>query len=261
MKKIGIIAPSGCVENFNGDIVKKFFEKFEIDVKIFNSCISKFRYMAGDDNLRADDINSAFADKTLDAIICARGGYGAIRLLDKIDFDLVSKNKKPFVGFSDITILLMAFYKFSNLQSFHAPMVVNGILNMNDDEFLQYKNDILNPFYKTKFKNAVLWGGNLASIVSTFGAYDLIPDDDIILFIEDINEPDYKIDRMLNQILLNKKLSSKIKGVIFGDFYGAGKYINEIKQEFIKKLSCPFEENLNISHNPKNQVIPFGIKL
>ena len=79
--------------------------------------------------------------------------------------------------------------------------------------------------------------------------------------MEDIKEPDYKIDRMLNQILRNSFLKEKIKGVIFGDFSGTGKYLEDIKKEFIDVLGVPFENNLNIGHNENNIVVPFGLKL
>lgn len=261
MKKIGIIAPSGCVENFCEYEVKNFFARYKTDAAVFPSCMAKFRYMAGQDYLRADDINSAFSDKTIDAIICARGGYGAIRLLDKIDYKIIKENKKPFVGFSDVTALLIAFYKKAGLCGFHGKMVANGVLNMTDEEFLNYKKSIETPSFSSKLTGGVLWGGNLATIVSLFGGEDFIPNDDIILFVEDINEPDYKLDRMFAQILRNKSLCPKIKGVIFGDFIGAGKYLNEIQKEFAEKLNVPYEFNLNIGHGKINITVPFGLHI
>lgn len=261
MKKVGIIAPSGVVENFDEGVIKNFFEHQKIDVVIFPSVKSKFRYMAGYDDVRLNDLHNAFLDKTIDTIICARGGYGAIRLLDKIDYKLISKNKKSFIGFSDITALLISFYKNSNLLSFHGKMAINGILKMNDTEFLKYKKDIEKPNFKSNLNGGILWGGNLATIVSLFGSNNYIPNEDIILFIEDINEPDYKIDKMLTQILRHKSLKEKIKGVIFGEFIGAGKYLDEIQQEFINKLSVPYEINLNITHGENNITVPFGLKI
>lgn len=261
MKKIGIIAPSGCVDNFDENKIFNFFRRFEIEPVIFPSCKNKFRYMAGDDSSRVNDIHSAFCDKTIDTVICLRGGYGAIRLLDKIDYNLIKENKKPFVGFSDITLLLIYFYKKAGLKTFHGKMAYNGVLNMSDEEFIKYISSIENPSFKTSLKGGVLWGGNLASIVSLFGREDFIPDEDIILFIEDINEPDYKIDRMFNQILRNEPFKNKIKGVIYGEFMGAGKYLDEIKHEFISKLSVPFENNLNITHGNSNIIVPFGLKM
>lgn len=260
MKKVAIIAPSGSIENFDDKKVITFFENKNIEAVIFPSCHSNFRYMAGDDNLRVQDIHNAFLDKTIDTIICARGGFGAIRLIDKINYKIIENNKKPFVGFSDITILLISFFKKANLTSFHAPMAVNGVINMNDFEFENYKNEIENNSFKTKLKNGILWGGNLASIVSLFGSIneDYIPDSDIILFLEDINEPDYKIDKMFHQILRNKALSSKVKGIIFGDFTGSGKYLDEIQFEFASFLNVPYEINKNIGHIKNNLILPFG---
>lgn len=263
MKKIGIIAPSGCAENFDENKVRSFFDRFGKDTVIFPSCFLKYRYMAGEDKIRLEDIHSAFLDKTIDTIICLRGGYGAIRLLDEIDYELISKNKKNFVGFSDITSLLISFYKNSGLKGFHGKMVLNGILNMDEKEFLQYVNSIENPVFKTELTGGILWGGNLATIVSLFGSKEetYIPNEDIILFIEDINEADYKIDKMCNQILRNEKLASKIKGIIFGDFIGAGKYLEEIQCEFAAKLGVPFETNLNVGHGVNNVIVPFGHKV
>ncbi len=260
MKKVGIIAPSGAIENPDEKKIKTFFGQFGIEAVVFPSCFKKFRYMAGSDDIRLDDIHSAFLDKTIDTIICARGGYGAIRLIDKIDYDIIKRNKKPFVGFSDITILLISFYKMAGLKSFHGKMAINGVLTMEKDEFFEYKKSIEENSFKTSLKGGILWGGNLASVVSLFGSEEklYIPNEDIILFLEDINEPDYKIDRMLNLILRNKNLREKIKGVIFGEFTGTGEYLEEIKAEFINKLNVPFETNLNISHSKRNIVVPLG---
>ena len=260
MEKVGIIAPSGSIENLDKEKIISFFNNKNIEVTLFPSCFKKFRYMAGNDEIRLNDIHEVFLDKTIDTIICARGGYGALRLIDKIDYEIIKNNKKTFIGFSDITVLLISFYKHSNLLSYHAKMAVNGVVNMNDNEFAVYKNEILNNSFKTDLKGGILWGGNLASLVSLFGSdkETYIPDKDIILFLEDINEPDYKIDKMLNQILRNRALSSKIKGVIFGDFSGSGKYLNKIKLEFVQKLNVPYETNLKIGHNKNNITVPFG---
>lgn len=262
MKKVGIIAPSGVLENFNCEEVESFFSSWGIETKIYDSCFAKFRYMAGEDTLRLKDLHSAFEDETIDTIICARGGYGALRILDEINYDLIKQNKKPFVGFSDVTILLAAFYKKASLLSFHGKMAANGVVKMKEEEFLNYKNSIENPSFSSALSGGVLWGGNLASIVSLFDdGSSFVPDEDLILFLEDINEPDYKIDRMLTQILRNKTLPKRVKGVIFGDFIGAGKYLDEIKHEFVEKLGVPFEENLNITHGNSNVVVPFGLKI
>lgn len=263
MKNVAIIAPSGCVDDFDEKKISSFFIHHDLNVFIYPSCYKKYRYMAGDDNERLKDIHDAFLNKTIDTIIALRGGYGAIRLLDKIDYELIKENKKNFVGFSDITLLLVSFYKRANLVSFHGKMAINGVINMNDKEFLNYKNSIENKIFNSNLKGGILWGGNLASIISLFGSDPdtYIPDEDIILFLEDINEPDYKIDRMFNQILRNIPLREKIKGVIFGEFIGAGRYLEDIKEEFINSLCVPYENKSDIGHGESNIVVPFGIKI
>ena len=158
-------------------------------------------------------------------------------------------------------------------------MALNGISKMNEREFLKYKNAIENNIYTMpKFNcservwkkgglypgdGAVLWGGNLATIVSLFGspAESYVPNEDIVLFLEDINEPDYKIDRMLTQILRNIYLKNKIKAVIFGEFKGAGEYLNEILKEFVDTLNVPYAFDMNITHGANNTIVPVGLKL
>ncbi len=266
MKNIAIIAPSGCIKNIEKLYsAKQFLENFGISGTIYPSCFENFRNMAGDDNLRLKDLHDAYLNKNIDTIICARGGYGALRLLDKIDYNLIKDNPKKLVGSSDITALLISIYKKTGQINYHAKMALNGISEMQADEFLNYKNAIENNFYYCPLKGAegVLWGGNLATITSLFGApYETyIPNEDIILFIEDINEPDYKIDRMLAQILRNTPLREKIKGVIFGEFLGAGENLNDILNEFSASLNMPFAFDPAITHGKANTIVPFGMRI
>lgn len=264
MKKIGIVAPSGSVENPEKlEIAGEFLKSFGLDFKIFPSCYKTFRYMAGDDNERLKDFHDAYLDDTIDTIICARGGYGAIRILDKIDYKIIRENPKKFVGSSDITALLTSIFNKTGQITYHAKMALNGLIAMDSTEFSAYKNAIDNNVYNLpKFNNiapnGVLWGGNLATIVSLFGSADYLPNQDIILFLEDINEPDYKIDRMLTQIL-RSPLKSKIKGVIWGEFIGAGRFLAEIQNEFTEALKVPFAFDDSITHGPKNAVVPVGL--
>ena len=300
MKKVGIIAPAGNIEEFEKLYeAEKFLSRFDIKVKIFKGCSDNFRYMASSDDLRLEDLHSAFLDPEIDTIICARGGYGALRLLDKIDYSIIKNNPKKFVGSSDITALLVSIHKKTGLVTYHAKMALNGVSKMGEREFLKYKNAIEKDFYQMpKFHcservwkqgglypgdGAVLWGGNLATIVSLFGSApeSYIPNEDIVLFLEDINEPDYKIDRMLTQILRNKPLKDKIKAVIFGEFVfknvqgvqtpigntvgsasrTAGGHLNEILKEFVDTLNVPYAFDMNITHGDNNTVVPVGMKI
>ncbi len=269
MKNVAIIAPAGNIKNPKKLVAaQNFLKNFNIEAKLFSSCNEKFRYMAGDDTIRLEDLHNAYSDKNIDTIICARGGFGTIRLLDKIDYDIIKNNPKKLIGSSDITALLISIYKKTGQINYHAKMALNGISEMDTKEFLNYKNAIENNIYTLpEFKNGtpkgILWGGNLATIVSMFGVpYEsYVPDEDIILFVEDINEPDYKIDRMLTQILRNPPLKKRIKGVIFGEFIGAGEYLNDILKEFTTNLNIPYAFDKNITHGKNNTIIPLGLKV
>src|SRR5690606_23287768 len=102
-------------------------------VKLGPSCYSIHGYLAGKDQLRADDINSMFKDEEVDGIICLRGGYGAPKILDKVDFELIKSNPKVFVGYSDITALHMSMNQISSLVTFHGPMAASDIAQGLDD--------------------------------------------------------------------------------------------------------------------------------
>lgn len=291
MEKVGIIAPAGNIEDVEKLYeAEKILSSFNIKVKIFKGCRDKFRYMAGSDVIRLEDLHDAFLDPEIDTIICARGGYGTLRLLDKIDYNIIKNNPKKFVGSSDITALLVTIYNKTGLVTYHAKMALNGITKMGEREFLKYKNAIEKGFYQMpKFHcservwkqgglypgdGAVLWGGNLATIVSMFGSApeSYIPNEDIVLFLEDINEPDYKIDRMLVQILRNKPLKERIKAVILGEFIstntegmrtsiGSDGFLNEILKEFVDKLNVPYAFDMSITHGESNTVVPVGMKI
>lgn len=270
MKNIAIIAPAGHIEDIEKlSSAKSVLENFGMNVKIFESCYKKLRYMAGDDKERIDDLHNAYLNPEIDTIIAARGGYGAIRLLDKIDYNIIKNNPKKIIGSSDITALLISIYKYSGQITYHAKMALNGISKMNEAEFLNYKNAIENNTYALPRltpdipKNTILWGGNLATIVSLFGTppETYVPDKDITLFIEDINEPDYKIDRMLTQILRNKPLKNKIKGVIFGEFTGSSQYLDEILKEFAANIGVPYTFDPNITHGDNNTIVPIGLSI
>lgn len=269
MKNIAIIAPSGNIEDKDRLFrAKEALENFNMNVKIYPSCLKSFRYMAGSDKERLDDLHNACLDPEIDTIIAARGGYGTIRLLDKIDYNIIKNNPKKIVGSSDITALLVSIYNHTGQITYHGKMALNGISKMEKDEFSAYKNAVENNIYNLpKFTgtrpSGVLWGGNLATIISMFGAppETYAPKEDIILFIEDINESDYKIDRMLTQILRNPALKNCIKGVIFGEFTGCGPYLDEILQEFATNLNVPFAYDLNITHGEKNTIVPIGLKI
>ncbi len=271
IKTIALVAPSGDIRNIDEirkkintlkirfNIVKYFDENPQID--------SKYAYLADSDENRAKYLLEAFLDSDVDLILPVRGGYGAIRLIEKFDFEKIKNEEKYFAASSDLTIFLAHLYKKTKVKCFHSLMLGNGFvenLEKLDNNIDIIENDKFNlnpiPIFKSNSKKTqgILWGGNLSTIVSMFGNDSYLPEEDIILFIEDLNEPLYKIDKMIYQIYRNKKLKEKIKGIIFGDFYFENNEIMPLLKDFSKMfdVNCFIEKN--ITHRENNITIPYG---
>ena len=125
MKTIGIIALSGACDKEKVLNAKKFFESKGFNVKLSENIFDKDRYLAGSDDKKLEELHKFFSDSEIDIIMCARGGYGAIRLVNRIDYDLIKKNPKIFCGFSDVTALLLRIYKKTGIVVYHGPMATS----------------------------------------------------------------------------------------------------------------------------------------
>lgn len=268
---IAIIAPAGVVtQKENIYRAKEYFESQGHKVVLGEHIFCQDRYMAGTDEQRLFDLHNAFRDKSIDAIICARGGYSSLRLINKIDYNLIKKNKKFFCGYSDITVLSAMFLKRSGLITYSGPMAIgdfgqktlstytleNFYKVASTDEKVSYKSENI---IRSGNAKGIMWGGNLASIVSLCGI-DFIPNKDFIFFTEDINEPVYKIDKMMHQLLDIKEFRMKVKGIIFGDFIDRGypQQINTLFEEIAKELNIPVLGGFKITHNKDKITIPYG---
>ena len=188
---------------------------------------------AGEDADRADDLNRAFADHEIDAIICAQGGAGTARMLPYIDFGIIARNPKIFVGYSDVTVLQIAMLQKCGLATFYGPMVATDIgrafTSFTDKHFFQLLTtseenaEVRNrPGKKmvTLFPGEAhgqLVGGCLSLFVSTLGTEWEVDTRDKILFFEDIDERPHRVDRYLTQLLLAHKLQTA-SAIIFGAF-------------------------------------------
>ncbi len=226
---IAIIAPSGEVNIEKIKSAVQYFENKGYKVKLGANSSKCRNYLAGSDNERAEDLNNAFADKDVNAIVCARGGYGAIRLIDKIDFDIIKNNPKIFCGYSDITALSAMILKKTGLITYSGPMAQsdfsdNDINSFTEEKFFEtLSSDLLEiepenlKIYHTGEAEGILFGGNLATIASLCGL-DFIPDEKFIFFAEDICEPVYKIDRYFTQLLNIEKFKNNLTGIVLGDF-------------------------------------------
>ncbi|MBN1638947.1 MAG: LD-carboxypeptidase [Ignavibacteriales bacterium] len=281
---IGVIAPASYPANPER-IEKgvKYLEGLGYRVEVGKNVGHERGYLAGEDSERLEDLHSMFKNKHVKAIFCVRGGYGAGRLLAQIDFNLIAKNPKIFVGYSDITVLQMAFYKKTGLVTFAGPMVavdfIEDVSPFTEENFWRVITSnkkigkIENPNNEkilaiTKGNGlGTLLGGNLALIISIMGT-DYLPDfKNSILLMEDIGEPPYRVDRMFNQLKI-AKIFKNIRGIILGDFTDCYETdpdkktltLNQVIADYLEKLNIPILYNLKHGHIKHNITIPFGVK-
>ena len=275
---IGLIAPASPI--YNPDDYRLMIENLtDIGFKLIEGEYTEIRnygYLAGTDEQRALDLNNAFKNNKIDAILCIRGGYGSARILDLIDFEAIKENPKPLIGFSDITALHLAINKKTGLTTFHGPV--------GKSEWNTYTLDLFNSILKDAEKalitipdlkkeqaftinkgisNGELIGGNLTVLCSLLGS-EYEPDwVDKILFLEDVGEDVYKVDRMLTQLKLNGVLDS-ISGFIFGECTSCTQSNNsfslkEVLNHHIKPLKVPAFYGAMISHDLYNATMPIGV--
>ena len=265
IKTIGLIAPSGNIRDFEDINSKiKILEK-RFKVKKFYNENTCFGYLSDTDENRVKYLESAFLDDETDLVLSLRGGYGLIRIVDKINYNKIKNCNKFYAGSSDATILLVALNKKTNIECYHSLMMTNGFienLSKNIDIIENNNCGLLNltPIKKGECKG-ILWGGNLSSLVSVLSGEEYLPNEDIILFLEDLNEPLYKIDKMFYEIYRCKKLRKKIKGIIYGDFYLPEEEINPLFEEYTKLFNVPGAKTLDITHKINNVTIPFGVDM
>ena len=263
IKTIALIAPSGNIRDF-GDLNKKI-ETLEKNFKVkkfYLEEVSK-NYLSDSDENRVKYLENAFLDDEADMVLSVRGGYGLIRIVDKINYNKIKNCNKLYLGSSDATILLAALYKNTNIKCYHSLMMTNGFVENIEQNIDIIENNKINlnlsPILSGNARG-ILWGGNLSSLVSMFSGNCYIPNEDIILFLEDLSEPLYKIDKMLYEIYRNEALRKRVKGLIFGDFYLDYKEINSLLLEYSKLFNVPSAKTPDITHKMNNITIPYGKK-
>lgn len=277
--KVRVIAPSSP---FNAKLFLKGVGKLSsmgLQVTFRKDIFDKKGYLAGSDSRRLRELHEAFADKECRAIFCARGGFGSSRLLNRINFGLIGKNPKVFMGFSDITAFCLSFYSRSKLTSFHGPMIAS-------EPFIRqskaYDRALVDALFRKKNisvkgtgsstiiagkASGKLLGGNLSMIHTMIGTGYLPDFKGSILFVEDIAEAPYRIDRMLSH-MFNIDLFRNIRGVVFGRFTDAkgkpmrkhAKELKDLIKDYFSDLKIPVLFNFPISHGRYNSVLPIGVR-
>ena len=229
--RIGIVAPGGPVTREELQPGIRFLESRGYSISSAPHLYAQKGYLAGDDENRLQDLHMMFKDPEVKAILCARGGYGTLRLLDKIDYSLIRDNPKIIAGYSDITALLLALYKMNGLVTFHGPLVKDLTKNENRNmttflELVTSEGPMELDLHETtclRQGRAVgpLLGGNLTLISHLVGTPYMPSLRGAILFIEDRDEPIYRIDRMLTHLHLGGILKD-LAGLIAGQFEDRG---------------------------------------
>lgn len=288
---IAYVAPAGPVERDLVMAAKKKMEERGYHVKFDESLFEVDGYLAGSDERRAKELMAAFTDPEVDAVAAVRGGYGAMRILDKLDYDAIRANPKILIGYSDITALHLALNRQAGLVTFHGPGPASGLGGPNQPtEFTGHclvqaieaggapesgEYEIVVPgdvtevvAFGTGKARGRLVGGNLSLISDLEGTPYAIDTQDAILMIEDVGEAAYRIDRMLRQLKLAGKLD-QIKGAVLGQFTDSTaredkltddpKYsVNGVLRQYFENAGIPVLMNYPIGHFRENCTVPIG---
>jgi muramoyltetrapeptide carboxypeptidase len=269
--KIGIAAPAGSFDRELFLRGARIFEEMGFEVHVPEGLLDARGYLAGTDKHRAEIVNQLFADKSVEAIVCARGGYGSLRILHLLDFDTIAQNPKIFMGFSDITALLTVLFDRCGLVTFHGP-VVTSLADANEIT-KQSLIQTVSSDHRLKVEvpkgvtvkpgsgAGILCGGNLTTLCHLVGTPFAPSFANKILFLEDRAEAPYRIDRMLMQMKLAECFQG-LAGIVLGSFENCGPIdgiINIIKEIFAD-CQIPIMAGVDAGHGNHNLTLPMGIE-
>jgi len=268
---IGVAAPSSPFKKDDFFQGVDILEAMGFSVMIPDGLFSRKGYLAGSDVHRASQLHELFADESVKAIICARGGFGTIRILPLLDYALIRNNPKLFIGFSDITALLYSFYKKSGLVTLHAP-VVTSLKNIDKKSLesltlavsscskieIRADNPVVIKYGKA---SGIVIGGNLSVLCHLMGTPFESEFAGHLLIIEDRGEPSYKVDRMLTQMKISGCFKG-LSGVALGSFEDSGKLheIYKIVKNIFNDYSIPVMAGFDVGHGYCNLSVPIGIE-
>ena len=283
---IGIISPASITFNSTRlEIVEESLAALDLKIKTGKHALDRWGYFAGKDEDRASDINEMFGDDNIDAIFALTGGWGCARLLPLLDYERIRKNPKILMGFSDVTALLIGIFAKSNLVTFHGP-TGNSTWNpftvdymrriLFDGEMVTMKNPVDFGDNLTQTKDRIrtitpgkakgkLVGGNLTVLTTIIGSGYLPDWKGSILFLEDLNESIYRVDRMLTQLHL-AGVFDNLAGIVFGKCsdcdpksHYSGFTLEEVLIDHFKLLGIPVFHGSMIGHIKQKFTVPVGI--
>ncbi|MFP4527497.1 MAG: LD-carboxypeptidase [Candidatus Kapaibacterium sp.] len=281
--RVAITAPASPTSMWGISHGMKAFKRLGCHVEVGNTIKKheyKYRYFSASDEERASELMEYAERPDIDCILCARGGYGVMRILPMLDFDIFRRNPKIIMGFSDITALINALYFKTGLVGFHGPVASSTfdsftienmkkmILQNSDFKPLRISHPTMHSFSPGKARGRLL-GGNLSMLTSTLGTDYEIDSRGAVLFIEEVDEHAYKIDRMLTQLKLSGKLDDAA-AIAIGYFknlnYRRPFYPNksfslmEVFGQILGSLKKPVILGLPIGHINNKLTLPIGIE-
>ena len=272
---IGLIAPAGPAE-LDLNLATQWMHARGYQLRVYPGVWQRDGYLAGSDAERLRDLHDAFADDSVDAIFCLRGGYGCPRLLDGIDFELLRGHPKPFVGYSDITALHLAITRYAGFVTFHGPMLNADLLGnkqaptessllhmLSGQQPPTLEHPLAYPLttLASGCASGRLLGGNLSMICAVMGTAFELDDEGIILFIEDVNEPLYRVDRLLTHMRLAGKLD-RLRGVLVGDVAGVERAaLERLLTQELGGLGIPVLAGWRSGHCDPNLTLSMGAQV
>ncbi|WP_167612668.1 S66 peptidase family protein [Maribellus sediminis] len=283
---IGLVTPGGPITEEQLKNTASKLKEFGFKTYYLPSVLSQYGYFAGTDTERADELMHMFANDKVDAILCVRGGYGAIRILDMLDYELIKQHPKALIGYSDITALLSVIFERTGLVTFHGPV---GVSSFNNFTMEAFENVLMKSQGKYKYSyereaeteenpeydlyaisegkaEGILIGGNLSVLDSMIGS-KFEPDfENKIVYLEETDEKIYRIDKMLFHLLYATNLK-KAAGIALGIFNGCDYNEEEpsltLKQaitDLLKPLGIPVVYGLPFGHISSKITLPTGVK-
>ncbi|WP_392532520.1 LD-carboxypeptidase [Nostoc sp. C117] len=276
---VGLIAPAGIVDAKDIEAAKKSFLQLGLKVKQGKHILDRYGYLAGRDADRADDVNSMFSDRSIKAIIPMRGGWGCNRILPLLNYSLIRSHPKILIGYSDITTLLLAINARSRLITFHGPVATSTWNEFTVDYFkrilfngeavtMQNSNggEVRVGIIAPGKARGKLIGGNLSVLTAMVGSPYLPSWNKSILFVEEIGEDVYRVDRMLTQ-LKTAGILHQIAGFIFGQCTNCSLgdepsfTLIQVLQDHILPLGIPAWYGSMIGHIKDKFTLPIGVEV
>lgn len=285
---VGLVEPAGfTADSFDLALVLETVRAMGLVPKPAPHLLSRYGYLAGEDKVRAADLNAMFADDSVRAIFAVRGGWGCARILPHLDFATIRANPKLLIGFSDITALHLAIAAKAGFTTIHGPNASSAWGKLSWDAFRAVAFDGATPSFRTPIgtddrlvqrsgrirtftpgkASGRLLGGNLTVLAALMGTPYLPDFDGAILFLEDVDEAEYRIDRMLTQLRLSGILG-RVAGVVFGQCTDCrapagttnGFTLSQVLQQHLAPLGVPAFQGALFGHVADQYPLPVGVR-